>query len=427
MNISELLNHIADCPTAFHAVARAEHLLHEAGFRAYSESQAEPIGAGDGYLTRNGSALIAFRIPEQADPSRLSFRITAAHGDSPCLRLKPNAVLNGAYARLNVEPYGGSIHSTWLDTPLGLAGRVSVREEDGVSTRLLYLDRAVAVIPNTAPHLRPMNDGLKLDPKCDLVPVFADGEGDLASLVAGALPDGKAEDILGWDLSLVVPDRGAVFGPKEEFMISPRLDDLECAFGCLDAFLSSPAPENTVTVYALFDNEETGSLSYAGAQGTFLRDTVARILPDEGLRRAALARSFFVSADNAHGLHPNHPELHDTQNVPRLNGGVVIKYNSAQRYMTDSFTASVFAELCREADVPIQYYANRSDQRGGSTLGNLSELQLPVRGVDIGLAQLAMHSARETAGCSDFGYLIRAVRAFYQTPFFVVDGRFFHR
>ncbi len=181
------------------------------------------------------------------------------------------------------------------------------------------------------------------------------------------------------------------------------------------------AIENVIPVFALFDNEETGSLSFSGAAGTLLKDTLARILPDEKVRQGALARSFFVSADNAHALHPNHPELYDGQNAPVMNGGVVIKYNAAQRYMSDGFSASLFSEICKKAEVPTQIYCNRSDLRGGSTLGNLSEAQVPVRGVDIGAAQLAMHSARETAGSLDVEYLSRAMTAFYQSDFTLFD------
>ena len=417
MTVEMLLDLIDRTPTAWHAVKNVAALLEEAGFSKDSR------GPGNFYALRNGSALIAFRLPEKFDGEKVSFRISAVHGDSPCFRLKPNGTLKGAVTRLNTESYGGGIHSSWMDSPLGLAGRVTVRTENGLETKLIHVNRPVAVIPNTPPHLRPMNDGLTLDPKCDLIPLFGDGEADLAGFLAEELSVDPGS-VTGWDLSLVAFGKGFTFGPKGEFVTSPRLDDLECVYACLDGFLSAKTPENVIPVFALFDNEETGSLSYAGAAGTFLKDILARILPDETLRREALARSFFVSADNAHALHPNHPELYDGQNAPVMNGGVVVKYNSSQRYMSDGFAGAVFREICRKAGVPVQVFANRSDKRGGSTLGNLSEAQVPVRGVDIGIAQLAMHSARETAGSFDVGYLAQAATAYYQADFTLSDDGF---
>ena len=420
MNVEALLDLIHRTPTPWHAAQNVKEILCKAGYTPVLQTDIDAVGDGCWFTVRNGTGLIAFRIPEAYDPTQVCFRISAAHGDSPCFRIKPDGTLKGSVARLNTEPYGGMIFSTWLDVPLGLAGRVMVRTEKGLSARLLHVDRPVAVIPNTAPHLRSMNDGLALDPKCDLVPLFGDNEADLLKLLADELQV-AASEIVGWDLSLVSCCKGFTFGQKGEFVTSPRLDDLECVYTCLDGFLSAKAPKNIIPVFALFDNEETGSLSFSGAAGTLLKDTLARILPDEKVRQGALARSFFVSADNAHALHPNHSELYDNQNAPVMNGGVVIKYNASQRYMSDGFAGAVFAEICKKADVPTQVYCNRSDKRGGSTLGNLSEAQVPVRGVDIGAAQLAMHSARETAGSLDVEYLSRAMTAFYQSEFTLSD------
>ena len=416
MNVEMLLDLIGKSPTAFHAVATVKDLLLQAGFAPLTGVSDGLPAAGDYFVERNGSSLIAFRVPENYDPSRLSLRVSAAHGDSPCFRLKPNALLNGAYGRLNTELYGGFIYSSWMDRPLALAGRVMVRSSQGISARLAFVDRPVAVIPNTAPHLRDMNGGLVLDPKCDLVPLFGAKDADLMSMIASSV-DAEACDVVGWDLSLVAQGKGFTFGPEEEFICSPRLDDLECVYTCLDGFLSAPIPEHTVPVFALFDNEETGSLSYAGAAGTLMKDFVSRVLPGEAFRQQVLSRSFFVSADNAHGLHPNHPELSDGQNVPLLNGGPAVKYNACQRYVSDGFSGAVFSEICRRAEVPVQVFANRSDKRGGSTLGNLSEAQVPLRGVDIGAAQLAMHSAWETAGSLDVEWMTKAMTALYACDF----------
>lgn len=420
MNAETLLDLISRTPTSWHAAKNTEEILKDAGFSPLSPTSTGSLGEGSWVTGRNGSALIAFRIPSSYDPDRICFRISAAHGDSPCLRLKPNGMLKGG--RLNTELYGGGIYSTWMDIPLSLAGRVMVRSEKGLEAKLLHVDRPVAVIPNTAPHLRPMNNGLELNPAVDLVPLCGDEDANVRDLI-GEVLSVSADKIAGWDLSLVVQGRGFTFGPKGEYMTSPRLDDLECVYTCLDGFLRAEIPENVIPVFALFDNEETGSLSYAGAAGTFLRDVLARILPEESLRQAALARSFFVSADNAHGLHPNHPELYDGENVPKVNGGVVIKYNASQRYVSDGFSGAVFSEVCRRAGVPVQVFANRSDKRGGSTLGNLSEAQVPLRGVDIGVAQLAMHSARETAGSRDAEWMCKAMKAFYEADFSLLqDG-----
>ncbi len=418
MNVETLLDLIHRTPTAWHAAEKGKEMLLQGGYSPLP--QAGAVGGGNWFTLRNGSALVAFRIPEKTDFRTVCFRITAAHGDSPCFRLKPDGTLKGTVTRLNTECYGGGIHSTWMDVGLGLAGRVMVRTDGGIQAKLLYIDRPVAVIPNTAPHLRPMNDGLTLDPKGDLIPLFAGRDGDLKELLAAELSE-DPDRILGWDLSLVDCSKGFTFGPKGEFMTSPRLDDLECVFTCLDGFLSATCPENVIPVFALFDNEETGSLSYAGAAGTLLKDALARIIPDPDLLRGALARSFFLSADNAHALHPNHPELYDGQNAPIMNGGVVVKYNASQRYMSDGFSGAVFTEICKKAGVPCQVFCNRSDKRGGSTLGNLSEAQVPVRGVDVGAAQLAMHSARETAGSLDVEYLSRAMTAFYEADFTLSD------
>ncbi len=418
MTVETLLDLIHRSPTPLHAHNTVVGLLKEDGFFPFQGNGA--ASAGNWFVSRNGTALVAFRLPEHVDPEKVAFRISAAHGDSPCFRLKAAATLKGRETRLNTEPYGGSVYSTWMDVPLGLAGRLTVRTEKGLENRLIYIDRPVALIPNTPPHLRPMNDGLALNPACDLVPMFGDDTADFEEFLANEVGVSQGE-IAGWDLSLVSCEKGFVFGPRGEFVTAPRLDDLECVFTCLEGFLAAAVPENVIPVFALFDNEETGSLSYAGAAGTLLKDVLVRILPDENLRQEALKRSFFVSADNAHALHPNHPELYDPHNAPLMNCGVAVKYNASQRYMSDGFSGAVFSEICKKNNIPVQVYSNRSDKRGGSTLGNLSEAQVPVRGVDIGAAQLAMHSARETGGSRDVDYMARALKAFYEADFTLND------
>lgn len=420
MTAEALLTQIRRSPTVWHVVANLTEILKKQGYALFSPEISGNYPAGKFYTVRNGSCLIAFRIPEDFDVTRAAFRISAVHGDSPALRLKPEGQASGSVGRLSAEVYGGAILSTWLDRPLSLAGRVTVRSEKGLTSRLVDFARPMAIIPNTAPHLRDMKSAP--DPRTDLVPVFSESC-DFRSLLADPLQVDR-DQIAGWDLFLTAAEPGTVFGPKGEWISSPRLDDLQCVYPCLDGFLSEVPHPNTVPMFALFDNEETGSLSYCGAAGTALADLLAGIIPDSVLRNGALFRSFFVSADNAHGLHPNHPELSDPDHAPRLNGGVVLKYNASQRYMTDGFSGSVFSELCRKEDVPVQFYANRSDLRGGSTLGNLSEAQVPVRGVDIGAAQWAMHSAVETAGAFDVEYLSKAMTAFYRSDFRLTEDRF---
>lgn len=415
MNVEKLLDLIDKTPTPWHAVANVAEILTQKGFSRLQAVDSSVYGAGNWFTERNGSALIAFRIPAEMDKKTVSIRLSAAHGDSPCFRLKPNP--NKGSGRLNTERYGGGILSTWMDVPLALAGRVTVRTAKGLETKLIHTANPVAVMPHVAIHLnRDINTNQTLNPATDLVPLFSDGSATAEQVIAREV-GAEAADVVGWDLSLVPHGRGFTFGSEGEFISSPRLDDLECVYTCLQGFLQAEAPKNVISVFALFDNEEVGSLSFAGAAGTFLKDVLARILPEEELRQGALARSFFVSADNAHALHPNHPELSDADNAPKMNGGVVIKYNAMQKYVSDGFSWSVFGEICRRADVPVQYYANRSDKPGGSTLGNLSEAQVPMRGVDIGAAQLAMHSARETAGSRDVDYLTRAMTAFYSADF----------
>lgn len=417
MNVEMLLDLIHRTPTCHHAAANVAEILEKSGFARIAASDPDAYGAGNLFTVRNGTALIAFRIPEDMDGKTVSFRISAVHGDSPCFRLKPNPKKGGKTATLNVERYGGGILTTWMDRPLSLAGRVTLRSASGLETKLLYVDKPVAIMPNVAIHLsRDVNSNSALNPAVDTVPLFSEGNFSVEDLIAAELGV-SAEDVVGWDLSLVPTGKGFVFGGEGEFVSAPRLDDLECVYTCLDGFLKAEPAPNTVPVFALFDNEEVGSLSFAGAAGTLLKDVLARILPDEGQRQGALARSFFVSADNAHALHPNHPELSDKDNAPVMNGGVVVKYNAMQKYVSDGFSGAVFSEICRRAGVPVQVFANRSDKPGGSTLGNLSEGQVPVRGVDIGAAQLAMHSAWETAGSRDVEHLSAALTAFYSADF----------
>lgn len=416
----ELIDFIHSAPTAFHAVDRIAKILSDNGFAPLSEAHRSELAPGGSYfLTRNGSSLIAFKLPES---SPCGILITASHSDSPTFKLKFNAECEGAGGtlKLNTERYGGMILSSWLDRPLSIAGRAVVRTSDGIATRTITLDRDLAIIPNVAIHQnRSVNDGFKYNPACDTYPLVGEAasRGKLDLLVAEAAGC-SVSDLLGSDLYLYNRTPGAILGLDNEFFSAPRIDNLQCAYASLQAFLSA-SPKEHIQMYAIFDNEETGSSSRQGAASTFLTDTVDLIGEAYGMTAAMLHRllpsSMMVSADNGHAIHPNHPELSDGMNAPRLNQGVVIKYNANQRYTTDALSAALFREICEGADVPVQVFANRSDMAGGSTLGNISNTKLALNTVDIGLPQLSMHSCYETAGTADTLSMIRALEAFYST------------
>ena len=411
-----LLQFIDESPTAFHAVENIAKKLEAAGFLRLSEQEPWKPEPGKGYfVTRNRSSIIAFRMPtSQAD----RFLIAASHTDSPMFKLKNLALspVAGAYLRLNTEVYGGTILSSWFDRPLSVAGRVILSENGKFSTRLVNIDQDLLVIPNVAIHFnRTVNSGYAYNPAVDLLPLLSEKpDGSLRALIAGEI--GCREDcIAGSDLFVYNRAKGTVIGANGEFFMAPRIDNLMCAHGTLSGFLGADSP-SAVTVYYAADNEETGSATKQGAASVFLSDVLDRICECAGVdKRQALASSMMVSADNGHAKHPNHPELSDPQNAPYLNRGVVIKTNAAQKYTTDGVSAAIFSEICRCADVPVQWFANRSDMPGGSTLGSISNTQVPLTTVDIGMAQLAMHSACETAGSADPAFLADAMKAFYSS------------
>ena len=417
----ELLDFIDASPTAWHAAANVAAELERAGYtRLYEEQEWELRAPGKYYVVRNGSAVIALNLPERPD----GFLMMAAHDDSPSFRVKASGEEKtlGLYSRLSVEKYGGMLCSTWLDRPLSLAGRVAVREKDGVAMKLVNIDRDLLLIPNLAIHMdRSANEGKNFNPNVDMIPLFgsADMETGLNALLAGELGV-KEEDIVSNELNLYPRTPGTVWGAGNEYVSAPRLDDLQCVFGCLKGFLRAEEPKKAA-VLCVFDNEEVGSGTRQGADSGFLDDVLSRACHALGRSdaqyRAALANSFMVSADNAHAIHPNHPEYADRGERPVMNGGVVIKFNAAMNYTTDGLSAAVFSELCRAAEVPVQRYSNRPDLRGGGTLGHISLAHVSVPTLDIGLAQLAMHSCYETAGAKDTEYLVRAARAFYESGY----------
>ena len=440
----DLVEFLQESVTPFHAAATAESWLRAAGFTRLEEADYWNLEPGKGYYTtRNGSSVVAWRVPQHAIGG---WRIVASHSDSPSWKIKADTVENDGCRRLSVEGYGGMIMSTWLDRPLSVAGRAILMENGRPVTKLVNIDRDLCIIPNVAIHFnREINKGFAYNPQVDLLPLYggvnpeASSENEeenkgklkkksLKALCAESLGVSE-EDILASDLYLYTREKGRRMGVDGEFIVSPRLDDLQCAYGTLAGFLAADdgkKPEKEAkkeaqgeygAVYALFDNEEIGSGTKQGADSTFLSDVIQCICDALELsgsaRRDLLAGSFLLSADNAHGVHPNHPEKSDPTNRPYLNGGIVLKFQGSQKYTTDAYSAAVVRNICKEQGVPCQNFANRADVAGGSTLGNISSAHVSIPAADIGLAQLAMHSALETAGVKDTEYLVRLCQGLF--------------
>ena len=422
----EMLEFIENSPTAFHAVENLKAAMARQGFRPLEETGAWELAAGEGYyVTRNDSSLIAFRLP--AGGKTAGFHIAASHGDSPTFKVKesPEMAAENAYVKLNTEKYGGMILSSWLDRPLSVAGRVVVKGEKGIETRLINIEEDLMVIPSLAIHMsRDTPAKGEYNPQVDMLPLYGTCDGEKGSdagrhmfmeRVAKAAGT-EADGILGHDLFLYVRDKGRILGENGDFVLSSRLDDLQCAYTSSRAFLES-VPEDYVNVCVVFDNEEVGSGTKQGAASTFLEDVLWRIGESLGLSKSEylqlIAGSFLISADNAHAVHPNHPEKADPTNRPFLNRGIVLKFHGSQKYATDAVSAAKIRTLCQQAGVPCQTYANRSDIAGGSTLGNISTAHVSVSSADIGLPQLAMHSAVETAGVKDTKYAVDMFRVFF--------------
>lgn len=428
----DLLSFLNSSPVNFLAARTVCGMLDAAGFTRLDQRDAWSLKPGGRYYTtQNDSAVFAFVTPADGNSDPAPFHIVAAHSDSPCFRVKPNAEMlsDGRMLKLNTEVYGGPILYTWFDRPLSLAGRVVLRGDDPFNpdVRIIRFDRPLMTIPHLAIHYnRQVNDGNHLSRQKDMLPVVGrlpqgqQPEGWLTRLVAehlGVQPD----DIADFDLSLYDTTPACVVGAFNDFVTSGRLDDLSMVHAAITSLITAADnPSPCVRVAAIFDNEETGSGTRQGA-GSPVLDYILRriaaasgIVGDEGYMRA-VASSFMVSADNAHGVHPNYVEKQDPTNHPVLGNGPVIKINANCKYMTDAVSASVFAEVCRRAGVPVQYFVNHSDVAGGSTLGNILTGQIPLRGVDMGAALWAMHSARETASLADHDYIIRAFTEFFRS------------
>lgn len=418
--VQKLFTFIEKSPSPFHAIENMKQELEGQGYIQLLEGSAWKLEEGGNYyVIRNSSAIIAFRIPKR---DFLGFQIMASHSDSPSFRIKeyPEMEVENHYVKLNVEKYGGMLCAPWLDRPLSVAGRLVIREGNRLVTKLVNVDRDLCMIPNLAIHMnREANEGYKYNAQKDMLPLYGceSAKGTFLARVAEAAGV-EEEDIVGNDLFLYNRMKGSVWGASEEYISIGRLDDLQCAFASLQAFLQA-ADGESIPVHCVFDNEEVGSSTKQGAGSTFLFDTLLRINESLGRTssqyRQALASSFMLSADNAHGVHPNQPDKACPTNRPYPNGGVVIKFSANQKYTTDGMAAAIFTQLCERAKVPYQTYVNRSDILGGSTLGNISGTQVSVNTIDIGLAQLAMHSPYETGGAKDTDYLIRVAKEFYQS------------
>ena len=454
-----LLEFIDASPSSFHVIENIKKELN--GYTELKEDEDWDLKAGKGYyVTRNSSSIIAFCLPKSLKAVDIKgFNIAAAHSDSPAFKIKNDGeiIVEDSYIKLNVEKYGGAIMAPWLDRPLSIAGRIFVQGKKGVEEKLVNIDRDLLIIPNVAIHMnRDVNDGYKFNVKTDMQPLMcatAPGgkpqKGTLYRLIAKAAGV-KQDSILSTDLFLYPRVKPAFLGADNEMIAGRALDDLECAYSLVRGFLSGAGAKGKgrsagkgtdkedigkkagIPVCCVFDNEETGSLTRQGADSDFLYNVLYRIAAAatryeagsgktgdkadaELMLMRLLAGSFMISADNAHALHPNHPEYADATDRPVLNGGVVIKFNASQKYTTDACSHAYIKGLAKEAGIPVQTYSNRPDIAGGSTLGNLSGRHVAVSSADIGLAQLAMHSCYETAGTYDIGYLIRLITRFYSS------------
>jgi aspartyl aminopeptidase len=430
--IKRLLSFLDASPVNFLAVKNLTEELQQHGYRRIDTTDAlGTVKAGDKFfVTKNDSSIYAFQIGRKA-LAETGFHMICAHCDSPTFRIKPHAEIDceGGIVKLNTEVYGGPIMSTWFDRPLTLAGRVIVKSKDVMTptTLLLHVKRPLLQISNLAIHFnRQVNDGVKLSRQKDVLPILGiiNDELEKGNLLMNIILEElnkqqtvAREDILDFDLYLADATPACTFGAHNELISSGRLDDLSMCFAGLEALLASQ-PTDTTQVLAIFDNEETGSQTKQGAGSPFLSYMLKRIaLAQGGTEEAyyqAVERAFMISADNAHAWHPNYSEKYDPTNHPMLGGGPVIKFNAAQKYASDAYSASVFAGLCKKAGVPCQRFVNHSDVAGGSTLGNILASSIPLRGVDMGNAILAMHSCRETGSTADHEFCVKVFTQFYQ-------------
>lgn len=418
-----LIDYLGASPSPFHATASLAHQLQSAGFSALNERDPWNLQSGGRYyVTRNGSAIIAFQLGV-CDPLQSGLRLIGAHTDSPCLRVKPQPDLQQqGFWQLGVEVYGGALLTPWFDRDLSLAGRITFSRDGQIESRLIDFKKALAYIPNLAIHLnREANKGWTINPQTELPPIIAQVSAqeapDFRALLAEQLAiehDLVADVIFDYELSFYDTQSAALIGLNEEFIAGARLDNLLSCYAGLQALLQAGAMETCLLVCN--DHEEVGSSSTCGADGPFLEQVLQRILPGGEKSARIISRSMLISTDNAHAIHPNYPSKHDENHSPKLNAGPVIKINSNQRYATSSETAGFFRHLCLAEEVPVQSFVTRSDMGCGSTIGPITASRLGIRTLDVGLPTFAMHSIRELAGSQDLEQMVKVLRAFYQSP-----------
>ncbi|MFO8002057.1 MAG: M18 family aminopeptidase [Marinilabilia sp.] len=426
---TELIDFIHESPSPFHVVVNTSRMLEKAGFQKLDLSEKWSLKKGEKYYTtRNGSAIFAF-ITGTEPPEETGIRMISAHSDSPSFKIKPSPemTVEDYYLKFNTEVYGGPVLMSWLDRPLSMAGRVIIESKDPLrpEPRLVNFNRPMMIIPNLAIHLnRSVNEGIELNKQTDMLPLTGIlGEGrekngfllELLAREAGV----EASRILDYDITLNENSRGCIMGAANEFISSSRIDDLAMVHAGVKA-MTAATPSSSTKMLCIFDNEEVGSQTKQGAGSPVFRNLFERILRQAGQEEEAIQqtiyRSFMISADMAHSIHPNHPEKHDPVLHPLINKGPVIKVHANQKYTTDGDSSAVFETICKMAGVPFQKFVNRSDMAGGSTLGNVSTTQLDIRTVDIGNPMLAMHSVRELSGVKDHEYVTRAFETFYNLP-----------
>lgn len=422
----ELIDFIYDSPTAFHTVKSIRKILDGHGFSELKEEEKWKINKGGKYyFVKNDSAITAFTAGK-GEIENTGFKIIGAHTDSPSFRIKPMPeIIADGYVKLNTEVYGGAILNTWLDRPLSLAGRVALKSDNTLKPiiKLVNVKRPVLIIPNLAIHMnREMNKGVELNGQKDMLPVLSlvndtlKKDDYLLNLLASELNVNK-EDIIDFDLFLYEFEKGSIIGLNNEFISSSRLDDLTMVFAGVKAIAESQVSDST-NVLVCFDNEEVGSSTKQGADSPMLSSVLERISMCLGKNKEdyyrALAQSFIISSDSAHAVHPNSPEKADPVNRPEMNKGPVIKISASQSYTSDSVSIAVYSEICKKADVPVQKFVNRSDEKGGSTIGPISSSHINIRSVDIGTALLAMHSVRELGGVYDQLYVTKSFKKFYE-------------
>lgn len=406
--MKDFLTFLNNSYTAYHAVKNIEEKLNRKGFIKLDDGLIKNLKLGKSYyVVKNSSSIIAFKIPQNL--GNVGFNIVASHSDSPSYKIKPVATLKdnrNNYIMLNTEGYGGMINYSWMDRPLGIAGRVFKEFDNGIEETLVNFEETIT-IPSLAIHLNRTGE-FKPNPQIDMLPLLG-----CDKTFEELLEKYSGNNVISYDLFLYNKEEARIIGSSNEYILSSKLDDLECAYASIMAIIN--ANNKNITVASIFNNEEVGSRSNNGADSTFLRDIVEQICNSFGLNiYQALSNSFIVSADNAHAVHPNHPEKTDPTNRVYMNNGIVVKHQAGLSYTTDALSEAVFKKICKMVDVPYQDYTNRSDERGGSTLGAISLSHISISSVDIGLAQLAMHSSMELSGGNDLDMLIKVLQKFYE-------------